>query len=92
MAERRRITIKTITVCVGTSCHLKGSHHALNRLADLIKEYGLENEVELKASFCMDRCEGKAISTEIDGRPIYDMTEDKVDEVFKREILDSKGK
>ncbi|MDD6255009.1 MAG: (2Fe-2S) ferredoxin domain-containing protein [Eubacteriales bacterium] len=76
-------------MCVGTSCHLKGSHHAINKLAELIKEYGLENEVELKASFCMDRCEGDAIAAEVDGRPVYDMTEQNVDEVFRREILGS---
>lgn len=80
--------MNTITICVGTSCHLRGSHHAINRLSELIKEHGLENKVELKASFCMDRCAEGTIAAEVDGRPIYDLTEDTVDEVFKREILD----
>ena len=77
----------TITVCVGSSCHVKGSHRAIDRLGELIEEHGLGKEVELKASFCMDQCAGN-IGTIIDGRQITDMTRENVDEIFKREILD----
>ena len=76
----------TITICVGTSCYMKGSHHVIDRFDQLIRQHGLENEIEMTAAFCMGRCQGN-IGTTIDGREITDLTEDTVDLVFKREIL-----
>lgn len=78
--------MRTITVCVGSACHVKGSHHVIDRLQELIAQYGLENEIELKASFCMDKCRGN-IGTVIDGEDITDLTKDNVDEIFEREFL-----
>ena len=80
--------MRTITICVGSACHMKGSHHVIDRLQELIAEHGLEDEVELKASFCMDRCRGN-IGTVIDDKDIFDLTRDNVDEIFDREILRS---
>lgn len=78
--------MRTITICVGSACHVKGSHHVIDRLQELIAQYGLEDEIELKASFCMDRCRGN-IGTIIDDRDIMDLTKDNVDEIFAREFL-----
>lgn len=78
--------MRTITICVGSACHVKGSHHVIDRLQELIAQYGLEDEIELKASFCMDRCRGN-IGTVIDDRDITDLTKDNVDEIFAREFL-----
>ncbi len=78
--------MRTITVCVGSSCHMKGSHHVIDRLEELIEENNLQDSVELKASFCMDQCRGN-IGTMVDGNPVYDLRKDNVDEVFAREFL-----
>ncbi len=45
-----------IYVCVGSSCHLKGSYQIINCFQRLIKENRLEKKAELKASFCMGKC------------------------------------
>jgi NADH:ubiquinone oxidoreductase subunit E len=45
-----------IYVCVGSSCHLKGSYQIINCFQQLIKDKKLETKVELKASFCMGQC------------------------------------
>ena len=50
--------MKTLTICVGSACHMKGSHRVIDKFDELIAKYGLEDEVELKASFCMDQCTG----------------------------------
>ena len=80
--------MRNITICVGSSCHMKGSHRVIDRLQELIATHDLADKVELKASFCMDRCRGN-IGALIDDREIFDLTRDNVDEVFKREILDA---
>lgn len=75
-----------ITVCVGTSCHISGSHHVIDRLGQLIRQYELEDQVELAGAFCMGNC-GENVSAEIDGKVIEDLNKDSVDRVFEREIL-----
>lgn len=46
----------TITVCVGSSCHLKGSYEILQCLKEMIKSNNLGHQVTLKGCFCMERC------------------------------------
>jgi NADH:ubiquinone oxidoreductase subunit E len=54
----------TVTVCVGSSCHIKGSRQIIVRFNELLKEHGLEDKIELQGSFCMERCgEEEAIRT-----------------------------
>ena len=48
--------MSVITVCVGSVCHLKGSKEIIGYFQQAIKEAGLEKEVELKGTFCMDQC------------------------------------
>ena len=45
-----------IVLCVGSSCHLKGSSAILNRINALITEYHLGGKIILSGSFCMDQC------------------------------------
>lgn len=46
-----------ITVCIGSSCHLKGSRQVVEQLQDLIAENQLESKVELAGTFCMGKCQ-----------------------------------
>jgi NADH:ubiquinone oxidoreductase subunit E len=46
----------TVTVCVGSSCHIKGAREMITRFNDFLAKEGLEKKVELKGSFCMERC------------------------------------
>ena len=46
-----------ISICVGSSCHLKGSREVVERLERLINQYGLADRVELAGTFCMGRCQ-----------------------------------
>lgn len=78
--------MRTITICVGSACHMKGSHYVIDTLSELIERHGLEDKVELKASFCMEQCRGN-IGALIDETPIFDMKRDNVEEIFNREIL-----
>lgn len=45
-----------ITVCIGSSCHLKGSKQIVDQLQSLVTQHGLQNEVELCGAFCMGNC------------------------------------
>lgn len=43
-----------IYVCVGSSCHLKGSYSIVNLMREALKENFLEDRVNLLASFCLE--------------------------------------
>jgi NADH:ubiquinone oxidoreductase subunit E len=45
-----------ITICVGSSCHIKGSHSFIDYLQKAIAENQLEEQIVLKASFCLGNC------------------------------------
>jgi len=45
-----------VTVCAGSSCHVRGSRRLIARFAELIRRENLQEEVSLVGSFCMDRC------------------------------------
>ena len=43
-----------IYVCIGSSCHLKGSYDIITLMKEHIKEHHLEDKIEMKASFCLE--------------------------------------
>lgn len=59
----------TVTVCVGSSCHIKGARELIGRLDELLDRHGLRGKVELKGSFCMSRC-GEGLNWQINDEPL----------------------
>ncbi|MFH1970499.1 MAG: (2Fe-2S) ferredoxin domain-containing protein [Verrucomicrobiota bacterium] len=77
----------TVTVCVGSSCHIKGARNVIMRFNDLLKEHHLDDKVELKGSFCMDRC-GKGVNWQIDDEPFTTPSVEEAVKVFKERIIE----
>lgn len=73
-----------IKVCVGSACYVKGSHEVIEAFQKFIKQYHLENEVELKAAFCLGNCT-KAVSVQIDGKS-YGVDKNAVESFFKEYV------
>lgn len=46
-----------ITVCIGSSCHIKGSRQVVQQLEDYIANNKLENKIELAGTFCLGKCQ-----------------------------------
>ena len=46
-----------VTVCIGSSCHIKGSRQVVEALQQLIKDNDLDEKVELGGTFCMGKCQ-----------------------------------
>jgi NADH:ubiquinone oxidoreductase subunit E len=74
-----------VTVCIGSSCHIKGSRQVVEQLQDLIEKNGLGDKVELAGAFCMGECQ-KGVCTKIDN-VIYSVTPATAEEFFNTEIL-----
>ncbi len=74
-----------INVCIGSSCHLKGSRQVVTSLQNLVKTHELEDSINLCGKFCMGNCQ-KGVSVEYAGHFIS-MNEENVEDKFKNEIL-----
>jgi NADH:ubiquinone oxidoreductase subunit E len=74
-----------ITVCIGSSCHIKGSRQVVEGLQYLIGENNLGDKVELGGTFCMNNCQ-RGVCVSVDGT-IHSVTPETVEEFFKNEVL-----
>lgn len=74
-----------ITVCIGSSCHIKGSRQIVEQLQYLISENGIGDKVELGGTFCMGKCQQGVCVTVDDS--FHSVTPESADEFFKKEIL-----
>ena len=79
-----------ITVCIGSSCHLKGSRQVVEQLQALVAEHGLKNEIELAGTFCMGNCQN-GVSVSLDGE-IHSVTPETAQQFFETEVLPRIGK
>jgi NADH:ubiquinone oxidoreductase subunit E len=75
-----------VSICVGSSCHLKGSYQIIKIFEDLIKNYELKDKVELKASFCLGQCT-KGVSVKAGEALIDSVTPENAGEMFEEHIL-----
>lgn len=74
-----------VTVCIGSSCHIKGSRKVVEKLQSLISENGLSDKVELSGSFCMGKCrQGVCVTAD---NKFYSVSPDDVEAFFKENIL-----
>ena len=81
-----------IQICIGSSCHLKGSREIVEKMRKAIAEYGLENEVALGGSFCLGKCSSPGVCITIDGEVISGVTKENFNEILRKYVLTPLGK
>ena len=74
-----------ITVCIGSSCHVKGSRQVVRALQQLIKDNQLEDKVELGGTFCLSNCQ-KGVCVTVDDE-LFSVTPGSVNEFFTENVL-----
>lgn len=73
-----------VTVCIGSSCHIKGSRQVVEQLQSLIAENGLGDKVELGGTFCMGECQ-KGVCVNVDDA-FHSVSPDTVADFFEKNI------
>lgn len=74
-----------IAICIGSSCHLKGSRQVVEELQYLVAQNNLKDKVELSGTFCMGNCQ-KGVCVTVDGKD-YSLTPETTKEFFEKEVL-----
>ena len=74
-----------ITVCIGSSCHIKGSRQVVEHLQYLISENGLGEKVELGGTFCLGKCQEGVCVTVNDS--FHSVSPENVEDFFAKEVL-----
>ena len=74
-----------ITVCIGSSCHIKGSRQVVEQLQYLIKKNDLGDKVELGGTFCMGKCQ-MGVCVTVDDE-FYSVSPETVDEFFNDTVI-----
>ncbi|MGP3778392.1 (2Fe-2S) ferredoxin domain-containing protein [Halanaerobium saccharolyticum] len=74
-----------IIICVGSSCHLKGSEKIIEIFKEEIKKNQLK-DVKISGSFCQGNCT-EGVNIEINDQKIAAVTEENARKIFKRHLL-----
>ena len=73
-----------VTVCIGSSCHIKGSRQVVEQLQARITEKGLGDKIELGGTFCLGKCQ-QGVCVMVD-EEFHSVTPENVNEFFESEI------
>ena len=80
-----------ICVCVGSSCHLKGSYDIINLMKAALEKYGLTDTVDLSAAFCLGKCT-HGVSIKVDDEIVTGLNRDNFDDIFAGSVLAKLGR
>ena len=76
-----------IQICVGSSCHLKGSAEIVELFQKAVEEYHLETEVTLAGSFCIGKCNRIGVTVQVDDEVYTGLTKEEFKEFFNEKVL-----
>ena len=74
-----------VTVCIGSSCHIKGSRQVVEGIRTMIAENGLGEKVELKGTFCLGKCQ-QSVCVAIEDE-VFSVSPETAEGFFKDEVL-----
>ncbi|MFH5836327.1 (2Fe-2S) ferredoxin domain-containing protein [Proteiniclasticum sp. C24MP] len=71
-----------VEICVGSSCHLKGSYEVVKEMENYIEKNDLSDEIRLRGSFCLGHCT-EGVSVRMDGQ-VLSLSPENAVEMLKR--------
>lgn len=80
--------MKNISICIGSSCHLKGSYKIITMAKDYIANHGIEDKVNLGAAFCLGHCTD-GVSIKIDDEIVTGVNTENFQQIFEEKVLNA---
>ena len=76
-----------IQICVGSSCHIKGSAEIVELLQEAVADNGLESEITLAGSFCIGKCNRVGVTVQVDDEVHVGVTKETFKEFFAEHVM-----
>ena len=76
-----------VQICVGSSCHLKGSQQIVELMQKAVEEYKLDGEVVLVGSFCIGKCNREGVTVQVNDDVHVGITPQNFKEFFTTHVL-----
>lgn len=77
-----------VQICVGSSCHLKGSQDIVEMLQDAVEKNHLSDDVTLAGSFCTGKCNRVGVTVQVNDDVHVGITSENFREFFDKNILE----
>ena len=76
-----------VQICVGSSCHLKGSEKIVELFQEAIAAHGLKNDITLAGSFCTGQCNRVGVTVTVNDEVFTGITPENFDGFFAEKVL-----
>ena len=76
-----------IQICVGSSCHIKGSPEIVELFTKAIEDNNLQDEITLAGSFCIGECNRLGVTVQIDDEVHTGVNRDNFRDFFEEKVL-----
>lgn len=76
-----------VQICIGSSCHLKGSYDIVEMMKQSIADEKLDDEIVLAGSFCIGKCNREGVTIQVDDDVYTGITKDNFKEFWNKDIL-----
>ena len=77
----------TISMCVGSACHLRGSREVIEAMQDEVTRRGLKDRVLLKASFCLGKCGESGVTVQVGEDLILGVSPEGIPSFFDERVM-----
>jgi NADH:ubiquinone oxidoreductase subunit E len=78
--------VTTISVCLGSACHLKGAGAVLETFLALVEKHHSQAVVQLAGAFCQENCT-EGVVVQIGDLTLTHVTKDQVHDLFEKYVL-----
>lgn len=75
-----------IYICVGSSCHLKGSYNIIALMKEALAKNQLSDKVNVSAAFCLGRCTD-GVTIKVDDEIVTGVSPENFDQIFAQHVL-----
>lgn len=76
-----------IEICVGSSCHIKGSPQIVELLESNIKLHNLEQKITLTGTFCAGKCNREGVTIIVDDEYFIGITKENFKYFWQDNVL-----
>lgn len=76
-----------VQICVGSSCHIKGSSDIIELMQRAVQEHRIEDEVVLAGSFCIGKCTTSGVTVQVNDDVFVGINKENFKDFFRENIL-----